>query len=526
MKNIKIGLIGAGYWGKNLLRNFYNLGVLDTVCELDDAIIKMRKKDYPDINYVKDIKKIFNDKDLQGVVIATPAATHYDVAKQALLSRKDIFVEKPLALNVDQGEELVKIAKKEKRILMVGHILQYHPAVIKLKKIIEKGELGKINYIYSNRLNIGKLRNEENILWSFAPHDISVILMLINKFPKEVTARGGAYVQQHIYDVTMTNFSFDNNIKGHIYVSWLHPVKEQKLVIVGEKKMAVFDDTSDKKLLLYPHNPHKIEWKNQIPVARKAEAEEVKIAEEEPLKNECMAFIKSLETRKDPKTDGEEGLRVLRFLKIAEESMKKNGNNKSLPKMGQNDYFVHPSADVEEENQIGKGTKIWHYTHVMKGAKIGKNCNIGQNVYIDKKAVVGNNVKIQNNVSVYDDVVLEDGVFCGSSMVFTNVINPRSFIERKNEYRKTIVGKGATIGANATVVCGHTIGQYAFIGAGTVVTKDIPDYALVIGVPGKVTGWMCKCGNKLKFNKNKAVCKYCKNEYKLVKEKIIPVKES
>lgn len=183
-------------------------------------------------------------------------------------------------------------------------------------------------------------------------------------------------------------------------------------------------------------------------------------------------------------------------------------------------YFSHTTAVIDKGAKIGKGTRIWHFTHVMRGAQIGENCIIGQNVYIDKRAVVGNGVKIQNNVSVYDDVILENYVFCGPSMVFTNVINPRSFIERKHEYRKTLVKKGATIGANATIVCGHTIGEYAFIGAGTVVTKDVPDYALVVGVPGKVVGWMCQCGNKLIIKKNRAKCKFCHNKYKLSNKKL------
>ncbi len=521
-KNIKIGLIGAGYWGKNLLRNFNNLGVLHTVCELDESIIEERKKDYPDLNYVNDMNKVIKDPEISGIAIATPAVTHYKIAKEALLNGKDVFVEKPLSLNIKDGEELTALAKKEKKILMIGHILQYHPAVIKLKDMIQNGELGKIHYIYSNRLNIGKLRNEENILWSFAPHDVSVILMLINKYPEQINAVGGAYIQNDIYDVTMTHFAFDNNIKGHIFVSWLHPIKEQKLVIVGSKKMAVFNDTSDKKLLVYPH---KIEWKNQVPVAKKADAEEVKLKEGEPLKNECQAFIDSITSRKNPKTDGEEGLRVLKFLKQAEESIKKQGASISHTGTASNKYFSHPTAVIDEGANIGDNSKIWHFTHVMKGAKIGKNCNIGQNVYIDKRAIVGDGVKIQNNVAVYDDVILEDGVFCGPSMVFTNVINPRSFIERKDEYRRTLVKKGASIGANATVVCGHDVGKYAFIGAGSVVTKNVPDYALIIGVPGKVSGWMCKCGNRLEFNKNNAKCEACNNEYKMEKDKVIPVKE-
>lgn len=521
-KNVKIGLIGAGYWGKNLLRNFYELNVLSTVCELDKNIVKQRKKDYPDLKYCSSIDELLNDPKINGIAIATPAVTHYSIAKKALSGGKDVFIEKPLALNIEEGEELVEIAEKEKKILMVGHILQYHPAVIKLKELINKGSLGKIHYIYSNRLNIGKLRNEENILWSFAPHDISVILMLMNKFPEKVQATGGAYIQHHIYDVTMTNFSFDNGIKAHIFVSWLHPIKEQKLIVVGDKKMAVFDDTSKDKLLLYPH---KIEWKNQIPVAKKADAEVVSLNKAEPLKSECMAFIDAINTRISPKTDGKEGLRVLRLLKCAEESIKKEGQEICLKTDVKKEYFIHPSAVVDEGAKIGKNTHIWHFSHVMKGAKIGENCNIGQNVYIDKRAVVGNGVKIQNNVSVYDDVILEDGVFCGPSMVFTNVINPRSFIERKDEYRKTIIKKGASIGANATIVCGHNVGRYAFIGAGAVVTKNIPDYALVVGVPGKVAGWMCKCGVHLQFQKNKSKCKACGCEYKLDKEKVVPVKE-
>ena len=514
---MKVGLIGAGYWGKNLLRNFYELGVLEIVCETNEEIIKERKKDYPELKFTSDINEILKDEEINAVVIATPAVTHYEIAKLCLKSKKDVFVEKPLALKVEEGEELVKISENEKRILFVGHILQYHPAVIKLKELIDKGELGKINYIYSNRLNIGKLRSEENILWSFAPHDISVILMLVNDFPEEISAVGKAYLQQNIYDVTLTSFNFKNGVSGHIFVSWLHPIKEQKLVVVGSKKMAVFDETNEKKLLLYPH---RIEWQKQIPVAIKAEPEIVEIEKIEPLKNECLNFIECVKTRKIPKTDGYEALKVLKFLKIAEDSIKSNGIFINAKK---SDYYAHPTAVIDEGAEIGKGTKIWHFSHIMKGAKIGENCIIGQNVYIDKKAVVGNRVKIQNNVSVYDNVILEDEVFCGPSCVFTNVINPRSHIERKSEYKTTLVKRRATIGANATIVCGHTIGEGAFIGAGAVVTKDIPDYALAVGNPARIVGYMCECGIKLEFKDNKATCKACGLKYVMKYGKVIKV---
>ena len=180
-------------------------------------------------------------------------------------------------------------------------------------------------------------------------------------------------------------------------------------------------------------------------------------------------------------------------------------------------YFVHESSYVDDPCEIGAGTKIWHFSHIMKDSIIGERCNIGQNVVISPGVILGNNVKIQNNVSVYTGVICEDDVFLGPSCVFTNVINPRSFIERKEEYRKTIVGKGASIGANATVVCGHHIGKYAFIGAGSVVTKDVPDYALVVGNPARVVGYVCKCGDKLKKieNSSQMVCSSCGKIYVL-----------
>jgi len=189
------------------------------------------------------------------------------------------------------------------------------------------------------------------------------------------------------------------------------------------------------------------------------------------------------------------------------------------------DFFVHESSYIEDDVKIGEGTHIWHFCHIMQGARIGHGCNIGQNVFVDRDVIVGNNVKIQNNVSVYKEVELEDDVFCGPSMVFTNVINPRSAVPRKDEFKRTLVRKGASIGANATIVCGITIGRYSFIGAGAVVTKDIPDYALVFGSPAKLKGWMCECGVKLSFGNVPArpKCTSCGNEYNVTSTKCRPL---
>lgn len=193
-------------------------------------------------------------------------------------------------------------------------------------------------------------------------------------------------------------------------------------------------------------------------------------------------------------------------------------------------FFAHESSCIDEGAEIGEGTRIWHFSHVMSGARVGSNCNIGQNVVIHSTAVVGSGVKIQNNVSVYDGVILEDGVFCGPSMVFTNVINPRSHTPRKSEYMKTLVRQGATIGANATVLCGNTIGRHAFIGAASLVTRDVPDFALVFGIPAKLQGWMCKCGVRLDLTpasekKEKAFCETCGRGYEQEGQKVVLIRE-
>jgi UDP-2-acetamido-3-amino-2,3-dideoxy-glucuronate N-acetyltransferase len=453
------------------------------------------------------------------VAIATPSDTHYELVKRALNADKDVFVEKPLTLNLKHGEELVELARQRERVLMVGHILQYHPAVIKLKDLIEQGELGKVEYIYSNRLNIGKLRIEEDILWGFAPHDNSVILMLVGDEPVSVGCFGGDYVSQGVHDVTLTTLDFKNDVKGHIFVSWLHPFKEQKLVVVGSKAMAVFDDLTEEKLFIYPH---RIEWKDgKIPVAHKAEYYNVDVEEKEPLKEEMKCFIDSVLTRKAPKTDGEEALRVLRILDKAEMSLKRGNQGEIDHKNGE--YFAHPSSSIDGDVDIGKGTKVWHYSHVLKGSRIGKNCVIGQNVMVGPDVTIGNNCKLQNNVSIYKAVTLENDVFCGPSCVFTNVYNPRAFVERKDEFLPTLVKKGATIGANATIVCGITIGEYAMVGAGAVVKKDVPDYCIVAGVPSRQIGYTCKCGVRLEVTDDRLVCSSCGNRYKQEKDTIRPI---
>jgi UDP-2-acetamido-3-amino-2,3-dideoxy-glucuronate N-acetyltransferase len=518
---VVVGLAGLGYWGKNILRNLHEMGVLRAACDADTNLLAAHKHNYPDVVFTTSYAELLNNAEIPAIAIATPAVTHYDLVKKALHAGKDVYVEKPLALTVRESQDLTDIADRSGRILMVGHILQYHPAVIKLKEMIDTGKLGKVEYIYSNRLSIGKLRTEENILWSFAPHDISVILMLLGEEPLSVSSFGGSYLTKDIYDTTMTMLEFRNGVKGHIFVSWLHPFKEQKLVVVGSKGMAVFDDVSNDKLLLYPH---KIDWKEgKIPVAQKADYQLVPIDKAEPLKAELIHFLSCVTSRQRPKTDGAEGVRVLKILESAESSMRTPRiEDVALPDPA---YFVHESSIVDAGVTIGHGTKIWHFSHILKGTSIGSGCIIGQNVVLGPDITIGNKCKIQNNVSLYNGVVLEDEVFCGPSCVFTNVYNPRAFIERKNEFLPTIVRVGATIGANATILCGITIGRFAMIGAGAVVKSDVADHAIVAGVPAKQIGWACKCGTTLKMRSNKAKCTYCTREYRISRTRLVAVKE-
>ena len=521
-----IAVVGCGYWGKNLVRNFYELGVLKTICDESEVTLKGLFAKYQGIHCVRNINDVLADPSIEGVVIAAPAAKHYELAKLVLNAGKDVFVEKPLALRLEEGEELADLAKKNNRILMVGHILEYHPAVEKLRELVGSGKLGKINYICSNRLSLGKIRKEENILWSFAQHDISVILSLLNETPDRVSAQGGDYLLGGIEDVTLSSLNFPSGTKVYIYVSWLHPFKEQRLVIVGSKKMAVLDDTvNENKLVLYDH---KIGWEGEAPVIAKAEGVPVAILSDEPLKRECQHFLDRMLDRKEPRTGAKNGLAVLKVLQDLQKSLDKGGTIVSNENKNKANYFVHGTALVDEGAEVGEESKVWHFSHVMKDAKVGKKCNIGQNVVISPRCTIGDNVKIQNNISVYTGVTVEDDVFLGPSMVFTNVYNPRSFIERKNEYKDTFIKCGASIGANATIVCGHTIGEYSFIGAGSVVTKDIPPYALVYGNPGKINGWVCRCGWKLPVDVNHeggVKCKECGSEYKINDRRVEMVKK-
>ncbi len=523
-----VALVGFGPWGRNIARNLHRLGVLRTICDPDPQSRALASREYPHALVVSDATEVPADC---AVAIAAPVAEHERLATYFLQRDQPCFVEKPLALSAATCRRLDELARSRGVLLMVGHLLHHHPAVLELDRLVRAGALGRLQYIYSNRLNLGRIRREENALWSFAPHDIAVILRLVGTLPARVSAVGSCVLHARIADSTVTNLQWESGLCAHVYVSWLHPFKEQRLVVVGSDAMAVFDDQQPwpQKLVLYRHG---VQWKDGIPQPRKADAEPVALTQDEPLEREMRAFVHAVAHPKEPViADGAESVRVLTVLSAAELSLQANGVPTDVGALMPTDWSardvqVHPTAIVGDDAQIGAGTKVWHFVHVMDGARIGADCSLGQNVFVQKGAVLGNRVRVQNNVSLYDGVRLGDDVFCGPSCVFTNVVHPRAAVSRKDEYAPTPVGNGATIGANATIVCGNRIGAHAFIGAGAVVTRDVPDHALVVGNPARLRGWVCACGETLALpataTDQTANCARCSRQWRLVGKALHP----
>ncbi len=316
---MKIAVIGCGYWGKNLVRNFHKLGCLKAIHDVEpqNAISLSRKFKVPILKF----EEILNT-DFDGIAISSPAASHYDIAKKCLLSNKHVFIEKPLALEISHAKSLMKIAEKKNKKIMVGHLLQYHPAFIRIKDELSRGLIGEIKFIYSNRMSFGKVRSEEDVLWSFAPHDISMILSLVKSPIKSTNCFSKSIIRKNIADIVSINLSFKNNTKAQISCSWINPFKEHKMTIIGTEGSFIFDDTKrwEEKL-----SYHKLKIDDNLKqLIEQSKPRYLKIKEKEPLESECQSFIDFISGRINIPSHGEEGLNVLKVLKKASESLKKN----------------------------------------------------------------------------------------------------------------------------------------------------------------------------------------------------------
>lgn len=331
---VSVGIVGLGYWGPNLARTLSRMPKvrLKYGCDLDADKREKLTKLLPDTRFTGNFEELLSDDDLDAVVVASPGPTHAVLARWALLAGKDVFVEKPLALSPADAEDLVKLAAEKDRILMVGHLLEYHPAVTRLKEIVESGELGEVFYVYTHRLNLGIVRPNENALWSLGPHDLSVSMMLLGREPVEAQATGHSYLRSGVEDVVLGTLRFADGKAAHFHVSWLDPHKERKITVVGSEKMAVFDDMSrDEKLRVYDKGVEKPEYESngEYMNLRFGDITILHIPNDEPLILECEHFVECLMERKRPASDGESGLRVVRALDALQRSL--DGGGRPVP---------------------------------------------------------------------------------------------------------------------------------------------------------------------------------------------------
>ncbi len=326
-----VAVVGVGGWGKNLARNYSQIPTarLKYLCDLDADKLAAVHSQFPAENTTTEFGDLIADPELDAIVIATTGPSHYSLCKQALMADKDVYVEKPFVLSVAEAEEIVALADERERVLMVGHLLEYHPVVQKLKTMIDDGELGDIRYIYSQRLNLGTVRMDENALWNFAPHDISVILYLLGLKPTDVSARGQSYLQPGIEDVVFLAINFGDKAMGHVHVSWLDPHKTRRITIVGSKRMAVFDDLEgNEKLKIYDKGAEvntDYDTFAEYVGLRFGDITVPYVRVGEPLRIECEHFLDCVRTRKQPLSDGQDGLRVIRVLEAASHSLEGNG---------------------------------------------------------------------------------------------------------------------------------------------------------------------------------------------------------
>lgn len=536
---MKLIVVGVGKWGLNIAREAHALGVLGAIVDTNQsALSRAAKALNADVTTYADIALALREYvQASAVVVATPPHAHYAVARLALDAGFDVWVEKPLCEKVEEAKLLIEHAKTHKAILFTDHLMQYNRAHRALLRAVRSGWAGKVNRVRTTRVNFGTVRTVEDVLYSFCPHDISLVLaVLADNMPVSVSATGQSVVTAGIVDYVDVQLVFADGATATLEASWLHYEKERRLVVYGVDGCVIVNESpvhDAPELQGFKWSVRRRDDGSGVDIEKKvADLSQFLLDEEKtaPLQAALECFLDCCQNRKLPPTDGEEGLRVLRVLVAAQRSLEsrapvriddvapaqplvargcaENVTQSCVLRLPvrppsdakpQKDYFVHPTAIVDKGANIGAKTKIWHFSHVMSNATLGERCNIGQNVYVAGKAILGCNVKVQNGVSIYDGVTVEDDAFLGPHCTFTNVKIPRSHVNRRDEWISTTVGRGATVGANSTIVCGNKLGDYCFVGAGAVVTKSVPAHAMVYGNPARVHGWVSRSGIRLEM---------------------------
>lgn len=334
---IKVAVVGCGYWGPNLIRNFYELESceLAMVCDMEPSRLAPVERAYPTVATTTDFQQVLESKEVAGVAIATPARTHYALARQALLYGKHVLIEKPLALSSHDCEELIRLAAQQDRVLMVGHTFLYNPALTKVKELMSPDYLGDVYYLYSQRVNLGRVQTDLNALWSIAPHDVSISLYLLDNLPTGVSARGARYLNDKVEDVVFLTLTFPGGVVVNTHVSWLDPSKVRRFTVVGSRRMIVYDDIADEgKVKVYDKgvfkDPNQQLFGEFHYRLHSGDIYAPQIAMTEPLANECAHFVDCIRSGKRPLSDGENGLQVVRVLEAAQKSMTNHGMSVSL----------------------------------------------------------------------------------------------------------------------------------------------------------------------------------------------------
>ena len=503
---MNIGVIGCGYWGPNLIRNLKEISEanLDYICDIDGNKLIAMKKKYPSLKITKDYQMILNDSSIDAVVIALPVSKHYSIAKEALLKNKHVLVEKPLTASVSESEELVRIAKEKGLVLMVDHTFEYSPAINKMKQIIESGELGDIYYIKTEWLNLGLLQPNVNVVWDLATHIISIVNYITGLAPLSVNANAKGYLREEIQEIAQAKIKYPKNISVYITVSWLEPKKTRQVTIVGSKKMLIYDLTNEEEpLKIYDKGVSIIQEATDIRPSkmeyRFGDIYSPHIKNAEPLSIMCSHFIECIKNNTTPLSDGESGLRVVRVLEAMEQSIQENGKEIILGNNINNVKKNFLKFEQKNENPSELGVKLANNVKIFQpnltnlyGCEIGENTKIGAFVEIQKNAKIGKNCKISSHSFVCEGVIIEDEVFIGHGVIFINDKYPQSTtngkLQTENDWKvvPTFVKKGASIGSNATILCGVTIGENAIVGAGSVVTKDVLPNTVVAGNPARI----------------------------------------
>ncbi len=540
ISRIQIAIIGCGRLAKELIETFYDLGVLKIICDTNNNDLSWYKKHFDNLQTNTSYDEILDDNSITGVVIAHPFENHGDIARKALLARKHVYLCRPLVIVDKTKKELLSLAKKQKRIVMIGKNLHNYPVFPLLKEMVSSGELGTLKYIHANRLSTGTIKEDENILWSFSPQDISLIIGLAGQMPEFVAATGANFYHSNMADLTSSFMHFPTGLRAHIFVSWLHSEKEHKLVVVGDKKIAVFQDqkTPIQKLHIYPHQ---ISWDTNIPVPQKSKAEIINIYPNELLKEDCDNFLQIINGQRDYADNGNEGKQVLDVLNASQLSINQDGKKIYLAQtLGkEKGYATSPIFDPPQmEDRIGK---IITLVDVKNSPRLEKHMvnnpfqkSIPPNSHKTEMSFLpfqrltqdGKGCRINNNISIYKDLILESELFNPSSQSFS-ATTQHFLANDPKKVQLTIIKKGATLGANCTIARGKTIGEYAYVGAGAVVLEDVPAHALVVGNPAKIKGWLCRCGNRLRFSRdNKSSCASCLFRYIVEEDDILFVSDS